>query len=1303
MYGRRFRGGADVDYESVLGDNFRNFMGILNESGIKGFTKANYGQGNSSMQDTDVIPVFMDNVIAITRALAKLEKPTPRPETNEEINERKKEVILQKLNEMPFEEPGEIKFPYHKNFTKYIARGAHIKPFEHQNESSLNIVLKYLIKFYSIQEESSNITNDSSSLLIYNQELSKHLDKILDAIGQDKNDANKINLLNHLSSELGEIIEQHRNINADSKIYPNIENDGLKTMGEENEDEDEDEDKGEEDARTTGTTATDAEISDYDKKLMENIKKLIEEYEKNKETKETKETMEKLQGLKDLKDDVDKLKEKLKESEGIDINTETNTDVIDIGENIEEYVKTIVQYLKIVEGEEEEEEEFTGGNRYKMMYGGTRQKYSLQRQRKQRNQSSKRNPRNQNNKRKYMFGGANDLKVTNLISELSELILPENLLNLIKNNNNDLINGLYNPGFLDVRMYSDKYQGTFAQVPENLQKGGADDAIPMDSNTVNSLPFLYYEEDGDYKLITEILNEVKIDEIPNILNKENAASIMGMLDFVFIDENYNNLIDSTKVDADEESDVSVGDTYNITYDFANDMISHIKKYRPSYAKSIKIINESIESRSINNIKDQVAGIIAQHFNLPEQMFPSTPSQSRTQKPTLADEKIWKFYKNVVLQHSQFYNRYFNLVNLENPSQVSQLNEAANASVTDRSKYRLNVKKNTGNDAFTNVQEGGAPEDETVVVRQIMSAIRDTEGVTGIYLGDQLIPKDNIENVVTQTVQQAYRGDDTTPQIRIRVSPPATIGATGATGTPRDITIDVTNVINRTTTNPITPDRVAGVNQRSSRSDSGRNQTNQTNQTRQSQSMKRLIANLHNIESNVNKPTWKEGEVAVSEHIMRQRSKWELQDGNFVKLDDQGNPIENIEDSFSCNFFAEQRRCKNFLKSCLAANGFEQINTECKKILNTNFNFSNSGTQAKIDAISKINPVLAYGILHKFGFGYKIVDNDPYPFIGFRRNKVQSVSSWLKELNDEINGNTCNNNTVRDSNTQACKKITDLIGNDLGKSILRAARNENRHQFFDYLDILVNWVNANPQVLNKEMVVNPRFKRNFPEPSKEFQIFDHINPHQAINKLHDTSCGLERLKADIINDLSGAKVSTTVSDIVQMPAWLQTPFNRNAFVTTSPISGFGIIQRGGIFATMSELEKLHEPQGHKLLSDIYADIENTMANMTGTHRTELSKKTREHIKNKLESFREEEYKLREALKTTIEQNKLYQASRGNVNPYGDNYAAVLAKHSNLLHHGSSYNRKAINLIDVFQSISKALIEKISDDNRGQMQR
>jgi len=60
--------------------------------------------------------------------------------------------------------------------------------------------------------------------------------------------------------------------------------------------------------------------------------------------------------------------------------------------------------------------------------------------------------------------------------------------------------------------------------------------------------------------------------------------------------------------------------------------------------------------------------------------------------------------------------------------------------------------------------------------------------------------------------------------------------------------------------------------------------------------------------------------------------------------------------------------------------------------------------------------------------------------------------------------------------------------------------------------------------------------------------------------------------------------------------------------------------------------------------------------------------------------------------------LFRASRGQIDPFKLNqreFEQILTKHSNLLDLGNKYNKRATNLIDIFQTMINAIIDKLKE--------
>jgi len=374
---------------------------------------------------------------------------------------------------------------------------------------------------------------------------------------------------------------------------------------------------------------------------------------------------------------------------------------------------------------------------------------------------------------------------------------------------------------------------------------------------------------------------------------------------------------------------------------------------------------------------------------------------------------------------------------------------------------------------------------------------------------------------------------------------------------------------------------------------------------------------------------------------------------------------------------------------------------------TDFNYDiNDDPDIQKREVMKINPAAAFGILKKFRFGSRLSKEETYPFPGFRRYKVQTVASWIEELLSETDRCRTEQPIVK----PRCGTLKEQLG-DSAQKIIAMARDPTKakHKFFDYLDILVQWVNANPQVLNPEEVKNPEMgSKNWPKINNSFRTYDYVNPYRPAQiRLTNMSCGLERLKSSIVNELSGSNGASMISSIASVPVNIEMPLSRQAFVSSNPlgnISMFPMIGGGtGIYDTEYELQNLNNQYGYMLFDQIFKDLTDIGNDRMGSSkRVKLSDKSYQDIQAKLAKFKNLEVEIRKALANTIERNKLYQNSHGYINPYdvenGNQLKALLAKHSNLMNLSTAYNKKAINLIDLFQTITKAILGKIDNSSR-----
>ena len=453
--------------------------------------------------------------------------------------------------------------------------------------------------------------------------------------------------------------------------------------------------------------------------------------------------------------------------------------------------------------------------------------------------------------------------------------------------------------------------------------------------------------------------------------------------------------------------------------------------------------------------------------------------------------------------------------------------------------------------------------------------------------------------------------------------------------------------------------------------------------------------------------WKNNNINLTERMLRDASKWERIDNSDVK--NHGNfiykgGIEKIEPDENCRFIkGSVNRCMDILSSCAKGEVKEgEVSESCARIMDMEFDFDiNPPMNDLADMVSKMNPKLAYQILRQFKFGSYLSDKDgPQPFQELRRFRVQSVADWLNEMG--ANTERCKEAIAPAEGQCNPKSLREQLGEDMVKRITEYANNSGKRAFFDYLQILVSWVNANPQVLNPEEFKNFEVGAQWPEINKSFDTYDYLNPYTKINiRMKSLSCGLERLKSSIINDTAGARGADVMSSIASSPLNIQIPFARAGFTYAVPAVDFGMMY-GGAFDSELAFQDISKQYGYELFNGIFNYLSKTMSGLN--NKMKLKSDTEQKIKSKLDNFRDAEEKLRKSLITLIERNQLYKASHGFINTYDmsdENFRKVLDKHSNLLNISSAYNRKARNLIDLFQVIAKAITDKIETSKPAQL--
>ncbi|MEM3063124.1 MAG: hypothetical protein QW303_06255, partial [Nitrososphaerota archaeon] len=611
--------------------------------------------------------------------------------------------------------------------------------------------------------------------------------------------------------------------------------------------------------------------------------------------------------------------------------------------------------------------------------------------------------------------------------------------------------------------------------------------------------------------------------------------------------------------------------------------------------------------------------------------------TETYKPSLADPKIYDFYKNVVTKNVGFYSKFFILLRKDesdNEVEIPDLRHALNVTEQERSKYRLNVIKKIGWKSLQNIQRGG-----------VYGIIGDIALIQYIPVYN---PNLNIGNVWIDNARNISRS-------YLSSNPEALANIARTTYYRTDYTVTVP-------TDP-TPIKVNIIPMAKFISTYGA-------QYDMSAILKKLLA------SPLDEPkltsSWLEHEIRLQEHLLRSRSEWIREGDTFVRLDKQGNRLEEIPED-NCAFIKNSvQECIQFLNSCaLVPDGSKNIPDDCKNFVDFEFEI-NPPIQTLIDKIIKINPKVAFGILKKFGFGSYLSEVKYGPTQKLRLFKVQSVGSWLREMEKGC------------SSSEKCSHrfipLRKYLGDEFADLILKMARDPSKRAFFDYFDILVEWVNANPQVLNKEItkIQYPGPEVRYPHTNERFNIYQYFNPYKPAElRLRGIVCGLDRLRTSILNGMSGINGTSLISNIAMTPPNIELPLSRTTVVTPLTFSSPVLMTGGSIFNVQEEFKNIKTLYGYKFFGQIYSDLENMMRGLTRSMR--LSSETKKNIDEKLSKIKVLEEELWDNINSLIRWYEVFRASQGNVDISSvseSDLPAILEKHSNLLQLSTAYNKRAI---------------------------
>jgi hypothetical protein len=424
-------------------------------------------------------------------------------------------------------------------------------------------------------------------------------------------------------------------------------------------------------------------------------------------------------------------------------------------------------------------------------------------------------------------------------------------------------------------------------------------------------------------------------------------------------------------------------------------------------------------------------------------------------------------------------------------------------------------------------------------------------------------------------------------------------------------------------------------------------------------------------------------------------RWERSGKYVLKLTKNNQPAQITSTIDQACQFIDDTICGVFLQSCIREK--KQIDDKnCRNlILEQNvFQIRNNDEPLKVGEVvkqvHKLNPAYAVKILKFFKFGIK-KSTIKHGIKEVSIDKVETVGSWLNYI----------------------KKNYDTVG---GKYVVDKII-ENRDLNL-YLDILVNYVNAHPKVLNLEYTgkednidineADDALKMN----SMDFKIFKYMK-HK--NNTRDTLSELERLKSTLLNNVTGPSSTYMLEKSKNMAKdWALNPIILNPLPYGIPLS---IKQKGGgLYDGLIDITIRREPgrysndQFEEKLKKGFNDQNNNYGAamlkelidyaqelLSKGGKFKMSDQTYEELTQKIGKLEKIEGKITKIMGYLVIKRRVYNQSRGLVDlskiKDDEFLSRLLKKHQKFADLTDAYRKKSVNLITVLQHLYKIIEEKV----------
>ena len=139
-----------------------------------------------------------------------------------------------------------------------------------------------------------------------------------------------------------------------------------------------------------------------------------------------------------------------------------------------------------------------------------------------------------------------------------------------------------------------------------------------------------------------------------------------------------------------------------------------------------------------------------------------------------------------------------------------------------------------------------------------------------------------------------------------------------------------------------------------------------------------------------------------------------------------------------------------------------------------------------------------------------------------------------------------------------------------------------------------------------------------------------------------------------------------------------------------LSPFTMVMSGG--------DHQEEGSGYQLFTNIYKTV---LDELSSKANKKLTQNSLEKINRQLEEFKRVERETNDSFKRFAKKVDIYQKSRGQINLFdaeNGNFEALYKKHSNLYKLEKLYNEKSIDLINLMETLLKAAVNSITNENR-----